>query len=93
MDEPDRGDARGTLLSALAQIAAALATGDVPSEVLGGVLDRIASTVRATGVSLWLVENHRLECRARVGEQPPAVSTVRRLIGASDLKAPAALFP
>jgi two-component system, NtrC family, sensor kinase len=71
------GDARGTLLSALAQIAASLATGDVPSEVLGGVLDRIASTVGASGVSLWLVENHRLECRARVGDAPPPVATVR----------------
>jgi len=68
---------RGALLSALAQIAAALATGDVPSEVLGGVLDRIASTLRASGVSLWLDENHRLECRARVGQAPPPVATIR----------------
>ena len=75
--EPGRGDARGALLSALAQIAASLATGDLPSEVLGGVLDRIASTVRAPGVSLWLVESNRLECRARVGEAPPPVATVR----------------
>jgi two-component system NtrC family sensor kinase len=78
--EPGRGDVRGALLSALAQIAASLATGDVPSEVLGGVLDRIASTVRASAVSLWLVENHRLECRARVGDAPPPVATVRTLL-------------
>jgi two-component system, NtrC family, sensor kinase len=60
-----------------------LATGDDPSEVFGGVLDRVASTVRAPGVSLWLMENHELRCRARVGTPPPSVASVRTRLAQS----------
>ena len=70
-------DARGTLLSALAQIAASLATGEEPTEVLGGVLSRVAAAVGATGVSLWLSEGAELRCEARTGDAPPAASEVR----------------
>jgi two-component system NtrC family sensor kinase len=65
------------LLAAIAQIAAALATGDAPAEVLGGVLARVADAVAATGVSLWLMEDGELRCRASVGSVPPPVSVVR----------------
>jgi two-component system NtrC family sensor kinase len=68
---------RGVLLSALAQIAAALATGDEPTEVLGGVLARISETVHAEGVSLWLTEPSGLRCHARIGAPPPAAQEVR----------------
>ena len=61
-------DARGTLLGALAQIAASLATGEEPTEVLGGVLARVALAVDAVGVSLWLSEGGELRCEARVGD-------------------------
>jgi two-component system, NtrC family, sensor kinase len=70
-------DARGTLLSALAQIAASLATGEEPTEVLGGVLSRLATAVGAAGVSLWLSEGGELRCEARVGVAPPPVPEVR----------------
>jgi two-component system NtrC family sensor kinase len=69
--------ARPPLLSALAQIAAALATGDAPTEVLGGVLARVADTVLASSVSLWLMDHTELRCKARVGGPPPAASVVR----------------
>jgi two-component system NtrC family sensor kinase len=74
-------DLRGTLLSALAQIAAALATGEEPTEVLGGVLARIATVVRADGVSLWLTEGSALRCHARVGVAPPPAPEVRARLG------------
>src|SRR5678816_3669524 len=70
-------DARGTLLSALAQIAASLATGEDPTEVLGGVLSRAASAVGAAGVSLWLSEGSELRCEGRAGVAPPAANEVR----------------
>jgi two-component system, NtrC family, sensor kinase len=70
-------DARSALLSALAQIAASLATGAEPTEVLGGVLSRTAAAVGATGISLWLTESGGLRCHARAGVAPPAVGEVR----------------
>ena len=70
-------EARGALLTALAQIAASLATSEEPTEVLGGVLSRIAEAVDAAGVSLWLSEDAELRCVARVGEAPPVASAVR----------------
>ena len=70
-------DARGALLTALAQIAASLAAGEEPTDVLGGVLSRIAEAVGAPGVSLWLSEDADLRCVARVGEAPPSASAVR----------------
>ncbi|HKH93900.1 MAG TPA: ATP-binding protein [Gemmatimonadaceae bacterium] len=70
-------DTRGTLLSALAQIAASLATGDDPTEVLGGVLSGISSAVGAPGVSLWLAEPTGMRCHARVGAAPPSPLDVR----------------
>ena len=70
-------DTRGTLLSGLAQIAASLATGDEPTEVLGGVMSRVASAVGAPGVSLWLTEPTGMRCHARVGVAPPAPIDVR----------------
>lgn len=65
------------LLAALAQIAAALATGDAPTEVLGGVLARVADTVQASSVSLWLMDEMELRCNARVGAPPPTGAVVR----------------
>ena len=65
------------LLSALAQIAAALATGDAPTEVLGGVLARVADTVLASSVSLWLMDEMELRCKSRVGAPPPTGAAVR----------------
>ena len=65
------------MLSALAQIAASLATGEEPSEVLRGVLSRTAAAVGATGISLWLAESDGLRCHARVGIAPPAAGEVR----------------
>ena len=65
------------LLAALAQIAAALATGDAPTEVLGGVLARVADTVLASSVSLWLMDEMELRCMARVGAPPPPGAVVR----------------
>jgi two-component system NtrC family sensor kinase len=76
-------DARGTLLGALAQIAASLATGEEPTEVLGGVLSRVAKVVDAASVSLWLSEGGELRCEARAGTAPPSAIDVRaRLSGA-----------
>ena len=66
-----------SLLAAVAQIAAALATGDAPTEVLGGVLARVADTIPATSVSLWLTDETDLRCKARVGGPPPTASAVR----------------
>ena len=77
IDGSHANDARGALLSALAQIAASLATGDEPTEVLGGVLTRVAAAVRASGVSLWLSDGADLRCDARVGAAPPAATAVR----------------
>jgi two-component system NtrC family sensor kinase len=65
------------LLSALAQIAASLATGEEPTEELGGVLSRVATAVGAEGVSLWLADGASLRCHARIGLAPPPVSEVR----------------
>ena len=77
----DGEDLRATLLSALAQIAASLATGDEPTEVLGGVLARVATVVAADGVSLWLSEGSALRCHARVGVAPPPGGEVRARLG------------
>ena len=71
------------LLSALAQIAASLATGDDPTEVLGGVLSGISSAVGATGVSLWLIEPTGMRCHARVGVAPPSPLDVRARLARS----------
>ena len=65
------------MLSALAQIAASLATGEEPAEVLSGVLTRTAGAVGAAGISLWLSESGGLRCHARVGAAPPSSSEVR----------------
>ena len=70
------------MLAAIAQIAAALATGDGPTEVLGGVLARVSDTVAAAGVSLWLTDELYLKCRARVGVAPPPVSVVKSHLAA-----------
>jgi two-component system NtrC family sensor kinase len=70
-------DARGSLLSALARIAASLATGDEPTEVLGGVLSSVSAAVGASGVSLWLGDGSDLRCDARVGGAAPAASEVQ----------------
>ena len=70
-------DARGALLSALAQIAASLASGEEPTEVLSGVLSRTAAAVGAAGISLWLTEPDGLRCHARAGVAPPAIGDVR----------------
>jgi two-component system NtrC family sensor kinase len=69
--------ARPPLLAAIAQIAAALATGDAPTEVLGGVLARVSDTVLASSVSLWLMDRLELRCKARVGAPPPSAAVVR----------------
>ena len=72
-------------LGAISQIAAALATGDAPIEVLGGVLARVADTVHAAGCSLWLMDELELRCKAKVGAAPPPASTVRaRLVSPGD---------
>ena len=76
-------------LGAISQIAAALATGDAPTEVLGGVLARVADTVRASGCSLWLMDELELRCKAKVGAAPPPVSVVRAQLAApADANAP-----
>ena len=85
---PDTGgayvnDARAALLSALGQIAASLATGEEPTEVLGGVLSRVAAAVNAAGVSLWLSEGGELRCEARVGTSPPPAADVRARLTAA----------
>jgi two-component system NtrC family sensor kinase len=67
-------------VGAISQIAAALATGDAPIEVLGSVLSRIADTVSASGCSLWLTDELELRCKARVGVAPPPVAVVRMLL-------------
>jgi len=69
-------------LGAISQIAAALATGDAPTEVLGGVLARIADTVQAAGCSLWLMDELELRCKAKVGAPPPPVTDVRARLAA-----------
>jgi two-component system, NtrC family, sensor kinase len=71
------------LLAALAQIAAALATGDAPTEVLGGVLARVAETARASSCSLWLMDELELRCKARVGGVPPSATAVRSRLAAA----------
>ena len=65
------------LLHAVAQIAAALATGDAPGEVLPRVLERVADTVGASAVSLWLDGEGELRCEARVGGPPPSRAVLR----------------
>jgi two-component system NtrC family sensor kinase len=65
------------LLAAVAHIAAALATGDAPTEVLGGVLARVADTVYASSASIWLMDELELRCKARVGAPPPPISVIR----------------
>ena len=71
-------------LRAVAQIAAALATGDAPTEVLGGVLARIADSARATSCSLWLMDELELRCKAKFGAPPPPVAVVRGRLAAAD---------
>jgi two-component system NtrC family sensor kinase len=71
------GDAVDPHLGAISRIAAALATGDAPIEVLGGVLTHIADTVHASSCSLWLMDESELRCKARVGAAPPSVTAVR----------------
>jgi two-component system NtrC family sensor kinase len=81
---PYENDARGALLAALAQIAASLATGEEPTEVLESVPSRIAEAVAAGGVSLWLSEGAELRCVARDGEAPPSASAVRARLSGAD---------
>jgi len=73
------GDDR-PLLHAVAQIAAALATRDAPADVLPGVLERVADTVNASGISLWLGGEGDLRCEARARKAPPAAAAVRALL-------------
>ncbi|MEO8336772.1 MAG: ATP-binding protein [bacterium] len=68
------------LLHAIAQIAAALATGDAPSEVLPGVLERVGDTVSASNISLWLGGEGELRCEARIGPTSPTAGQVRALL-------------
>jgi PAS domain S-box-containing protein len=70
----------GTLLHAVAQIAAALATGDAPAEVLPGVLERVADTVGASSISLWLEGEGELRCEARAGDTAPTAVVVRSML-------------
>ena len=65
------------MLHAVAQIAAALATGDAPAEVLPGVLERVADAVDASSVSLWLGGEGELRCEARVGGAVPSATLLR----------------
>ncbi|MEO6528618.1 MAG: ATP-binding protein [Gemmatimonadaceae bacterium] len=51
--------------------------------MLGGVMRRVAATVRAASASLWLTETLELRCRARAGEAPPSVSVVRARLAES----------
>ncbi|MDB4913745.1 MAG: two-component histidine kinase [Gemmatimonadetes bacterium] len=78
-DVPDAGR---PLLHAVGQVAAALATGDAPSEVLPGVLERVADTVGAENVSLWLGGDGELRCEARVGRSAPTAALVRSQLAA-----------
>ena len=71
-------------LRAIAQVAAALATGDAPTEVLGGVLARIADAAKASSCSLWLMDELELRCKAKVGAPPPTATMVRARLAASD---------
>ena len=71
------------LLNAIGQIAAALATGNAPAEVLPGVLARIADTVRARGISLWMRHEGELRCEARAGLVVPSTATVRARMAAA----------
>ena len=64
-------------MHAVAQIAAALATGDAPAEVLPGVLERVADTVGASNISLWLGGDGELRCEARIGRTAPTAAFVR----------------
>ena len=68
------------LLRAIAQIAGALATRDQPAATLVGVCERIATTVDARAVSVWLGGEGELRCEATVGEAAPNVSVVRRVL-------------
>ena len=72
-----RNGADRPLLHAVAQIAAALATGDAPSEVLPGVLERVADTVGASSISLWLGGEGELRCEARIGVNIPSATALR----------------
>jgi len=74
VEQPDSVD---PYLGAISQIAAALATGDAPIEVVGGVLARISDTVHATGCSLWLMDELELRCKAKVGAPPPDGAMIR----------------
>ena len=65
------------LLNAIGQIAAALATGDAPSHVLPGVLERVADTIGADSISLWLGRDGDLRCQTQVGHSPPSAARVR----------------
>ncbi|MBA3672041.1 MAG: PAS domain-containing protein [Gemmatimonadaceae bacterium] len=64
-------------LAAVAQIAAALATGDAPADVLPGVLERIVDVVGASAASLWLSDTGELRCAAHVGGPAPTLALVR----------------
>jgi two-component system NtrC family sensor kinase len=54
-----------------------LATGDAPTDVLGGVLARLSDTVAVSSASLWLTDELELRCKARVGAPPRTTSEVR----------------
>jgi PAS domain S-box-containing protein len=70
-------DGERSLLHAVAQIAAALAARETPTDVLAGVLERVGDTVGATSVSLWLGGEGDLRCEARVGAPPPSALLLR----------------
>ena len=79
-------DAVDAYLGAISRIAAALATDDDPTDVLGGVLARISDVVHASGCSLWLMDDLELRCKAKVGVAPPSATDVRaRLVSADGL--------
>jgi two-component system NtrC family sensor kinase len=79
---PPSAESADAYLRAVSQIAAALATGDAPIEVLGGVLARIADAAKASGCSLWLMDELELRCKAKVGAPPPAAAAVRGRLAA-----------
>jgi two-component system NtrC family sensor kinase len=81
--ESERPDSRGTLLHALGQIAAALASGDDPDDVLANVLARVAETARAASASLWLSEGTGVRCHGRFGDAPPSAADVRARLARS----------
>ena len=70
-----------SLLAGISQIAAAVATADVPAGVLTSVLQSVRDAVAARGVSLWLGSGDSLKCESRVGDASLTSAFVRQLVG------------